>query len=334
MHLRGLSLPFKSYLLVESADTYDGKYYTVIPEKQNKVRVVKVLMKRAQADKKYIKRILAERECMAKLNYGEGCAFIVKMLEVYQTPSRCCFVYESYSSVSLKELVQTYGVCSLEKCAIIAKQMVLALEYVHSKDKVHRDIRPKNFRLSPNGQLKLIGFENATDLKLGETLYMNLVLRTIDYSAPELIRGAHGHEVDWWGFGAVIYYLVTGKLLFAQYADRAEKKNAIRDCEKIDLSEMQEDIYGADLIDLLKSLLTEREKRLDVRKIKEHGFLSHKFVNSDYEEVVIDGTYLTDAELYQYNLELYPNDKIPVKVLEFTANNTATNLSMLDTVYE
>uniref|UniRef100_UPI00358ED8AC uncharacterized protein n=1 Tax=Myxine glutinosa TaxID=7769 RepID=UPI00358ED8AC len=80
------------------------------------------------------------------------------------------------------------------------KQMADAFEYLHSRNIVHRDIKPQNVLYSNKGIVKIIDFDNAAAFIDGQKLYD--VCGTQDYMAPEITKhGYEGPPVDVWALG-------------------------------------------------------------------------------------------------------------------------------------
>ena len=93
--------------------------------------------------------------------------------------------------------------------------ITLALEYLHDRNVVYRDLKPENVLLSRDGSAKLGDFGFAKRLKKGAHTYT--FCGTPGYVAPEVVlaRG-YGTSVDWWGLGVMMYVLLTGQQPFSQ----------------------------------------------------------------------------------------------------------------------
>lgn len=96
-------------------------------------------------------------------------------------------------------------------------EIVCALQYIHSKDIVYRDLKPENLLLSKDGHIKIADFGLAKLLK-GKTY---TICGTAEYMAPEVLqKKGYGTAVDWWSFGVLIYELLCGEPPFS--GDSAE----------------------------------------------------------------------------------------------------------------
>lgn len=96
-----------------------------------------------------------------------------------------------------------------------AAQIVLCLEYIHSKDMVFRDLKPENILVNTDGYLKLADFGFIKRLKVYERTFT--FCGTPEYLAPEII-GGHGYNcaVDWYALGILIYEMLYGAPPFTQ----------------------------------------------------------------------------------------------------------------------
>jgi serine/threonine protein kinase len=82
------------------------------------------------------------------------------------------------------------GLGTLERSALVVKQvmrqLVTSLKRIHSTGIVHRDIKPSNLVVTRRGQVKLIDFGAATDLRIGKNYVPDRGLLDPDYCPPEL----------------------------------------------------------------------------------------------------------------------------------------------------
>lgn len=79
---------------------------------------------------------------------------------------------------------------SVERNALIIKQIlrqiITSLKKIHDTGIVHRDVKPANLVVTKKGQIKIIDFGAATDLRIGKNYVPNLALLDPDYCPPEL----------------------------------------------------------------------------------------------------------------------------------------------------
>ncbi|XP_064464063.1 microtubule-associated serine/threonine-protein kinase 2-like [Ornithodoros turicata] len=159
----------------------------------------------------------------------------------------CCFcVVEAYVTimeyipgVDLMRVVTKEQFLEIDAVQIIMAQLILALEHLHLRGFLHRDIKVSNMLIIPGGRVKVIDFDTT---KICNAHFSKRPLRgyfrrtpfefndgesagTIPYMAPEILkRRPYGRAVDWWSSGIVMYKLMTGRVPF-----RGKTKQTLRD---------------------------------------------------------------------------------------------------------
>src|SRR5262249_27120334 len=144
-----------------------------------------------------------------------------------------CHLYDIGPDYLVMELVEgptlaeklTEGALPLEESLNIARQMADALEAAHEKGITHRDLKPGNVKIKPDGTVKVLDFGLA---KIGGTpvsqtdnsptltsqTEAGVILGTAAYMSPEQAKGNPvDHRADIYAFGVVLYEMVTGQRL-------------------------------------------------------------------------------------------------------------------------
>ena len=133
---------------------------------------------------------------------------IVKFLEIIETQHYFYLVFEILSNESLLERITNSEYICEECIKKIMYDILYALSVCHSKQVVHKDVRPEKFLYDMTGKsLKLIGFQHANkEERLDIDDYGQL-----HYRAPETFRNEYTAKSDVWSAGVIFYVLVTKK---------------------------------------------------------------------------------------------------------------------------
>jgi serine/threonine protein kinase len=127
------------------------------------------------------------------------------------------FVTEYVPGTDLRRLIRSQGPLTMQQAASVIMQSAQALEYAHERGLIHRDVKPGNILVTPDGRAKLsdLGLagcltDDEEDSRAGK------IVGTADYLSPEQIRNPHEiHKVsDIYSLGCTLYYAVTGKVPF------------------------------------------------------------------------------------------------------------------------
>lgn len=103
------------------------------------------------------------------------------------------------------------GKFSEDRARFYAAELILALEYLHGKGIVYRDMKPENVLIDKEGHVKLTDFGLSKDgLKETNNLTESFV-GTTEYLAPEIINDKqYSYSVDWYGLGIVLFEMLSG----------------------------------------------------------------------------------------------------------------------------
>ena len=120
---------------------------------------------------------------------------------------------EYVAGTPLKELLRTRGRLPVDATISVGKQLCRALEAAHEQGIIHRDVKPQNILVAPDGLVKVMdfGIARAVERKKGMT-QTGLVVGTPEYMAPEQLMGEPiDHRVDLFAAGVVLYECLTGR---------------------------------------------------------------------------------------------------------------------------
>lgn len=139
---------------------------------------------------------------------------IVKLYETFQDAKRTYLVMELCSGGELLEAVMRASVAgefTEQQAATYLEQILCAINYIHSNDIVHRDIRIENFLLkdqSERAEVKLIDFGQSAPCDDKSSL--STAVGCAHYRAPEVIQGRYSKKIDIWSCGVLLFVMLSG----------------------------------------------------------------------------------------------------------------------------
>lgn len=134
---------------------------------------------------------------------------IIKLYEVYDQSNCYVIVMELCEGGDLFRKVNQ-GLIDYEQTISITKQILSALNYMHSQKIVHRDIKLENILYEPKGQtIKLIDFGISTRIREGQFLVDRI--GTPAYIAPEVLTKCYNEKCDLWSLGIAVYVMLMKK---------------------------------------------------------------------------------------------------------------------------
>ena len=180
-----------------------------------------LLVKKRDNDKLYAMKIIKKRNVEKKSQQSHieneknvlilmaGSPFFVKVHFIFQTETKLYFVIDYCPGGELFSLLQKRKRFSEEQARFYAGQLVLAIEKLHQKSILYRDLKPENVLIDVDGYIKI------TDFGLSRMNHTDDDARSIcgtpEYLAPEVLaKTGYGKPFDWWTLGAFLFELLTG----------------------------------------------------------------------------------------------------------------------------
>lgn len=141
---------------------------------------------------------------------------IVTVHDVGEESSGTPYIAMEYLEGATLTEVAGEGPLSIPQATAIITQVLSALSYAHGHDVVHRDIKPDNIFLLPDGRVKVADFGIARIASSATMTRVGQVMGTPGYMSPEQVRGeAVGPPSDIFSTGVLLYELLTGTPAFA-----------------------------------------------------------------------------------------------------------------------
>src|SRR3989442_883441 len=147
---------------------------------------LKVLHAHYGEDAEYVERFRHEARSVAQLSHPH----IVTVIDRGEADGQQFIVFEYIDGENLKELVERAGLPPVRRAVELALQIAEALAFAHEHDLVHRDVKPQNVLLTPDGDVKVTDFGIARSLGVEHGVTQTgTVLGTSNYLSPEQASG-------------------------------------------------------------------------------------------------------------------------------------------------
>ncbi len=172
---------------------------------------IKVLHRSLAGDQAFVDRFRTEARAAAGLSHPN----IVAVFDWGSVDGIYYMVMEYVRGHGLRALLTRDGRLEPAQATDVVRQTLLALEHAHRQGIVHRDIKPENVLITTDGVAKVADFGLARAYAEGRQTQAGTVTGTVQYLAPEQIRGEPADpRSDLYSLGIVTYELLTGKLPF------------------------------------------------------------------------------------------------------------------------
>jgi len=188
-----------------------AEVYLAIDESLGREVALKVLNPALAADPAFVERFKREARAVAALNHPN----IVAIYNWGEYDGMYYIVMEYVPGENLKEQLRQVRALPEEDALAIAVLVANALEAAHVRGIVHRDVKPHNILLAPDGRVKVTDFGIAWAAGASQLTATNAVLGTAHYLSPEQVtHHAIDGRTDVYGLGVVLFEMLTGMTPF------------------------------------------------------------------------------------------------------------------------
>jgi len=182
-------------------------YKAVDLMEDNKVVAVKILKSEFADNDDFVRRFRNESKAIAVLSHPN----IVKIYDVGFSDKIQFIVMEYIDGITLREFMEQQGVLKWKDTVHFIIQILRALQHAHDRGIVHRDIKPQNIMLFPDGTIKVMDFGIARFAREEGKTISDKAIGSVHYISPEQARGDITDEKsDIYSVGVMMYEMLTG----------------------------------------------------------------------------------------------------------------------------
>jgi len=157
---------------------------------------------------------LREIDLLASLDHPN----LVRALDDGEDGNVCYLVTEYVPGADLRKLVRRNGPLRVTGAASIVSQVAAGLHHAHAKGLIHRDVKPGNVLVTPDGHAKLsdLGLAAPVEGDAESDPRFGKIVGTVDYISPDHVQSPWNPTPAWdvYSLGCTLYYAVTGKVPF------------------------------------------------------------------------------------------------------------------------
>lgn len=228
--------------------------------------------------------------------------FIVKLHHIFESSGKICFVLDFMQGGNLGFHLRKLKRFKPELVVFFASEVLIALEILHKREFLYRDLKPENILLDCMGHCKLADFNLSTTVEE----MSNSTCGSPEYAAPEVLQGEpQGIEVDFWGFGVLLFHMIKGFTPFDSDDYRKICKNILTCSYSFD------EKFSKEAVDLISKLLVlnPRNRLKSHKEIKNHAFFSQinwESVENQSPESPLKLKFANESDLRYFPKKRYP----------------------------
>lgn len=190
-----------------------GEVYKAEHGVLGRVVAIKVLPRKKSTPEE-VASFLRESRVLARLDHPN----LVRAFDAGEEKNVFFLVTEYVAGTDLRKLVRAKGPLTMTSAASIISQVAAALDHAHQQGLVHRDVKPGNVLVTPDGRAKLsdLGLAGSLHGAADDDPRSGKTVGTPDYLSPDQIEAPWNPTPAWdvYSLGCTLYYSVTGKVPF------------------------------------------------------------------------------------------------------------------------
>ena len=159
-----------------------------------------------------MKNIQLEKQILLKIDNP----FIEKLVKCLKDENNIYFLLEYIRGSELFDVIREIGLLNKPQTNFYIASMFIAINYLHERKIIYRDIKPENILVTSNGYLKFVDFGTAKEINERTST----IIGTPHYMAPEIILGkGYSFQVDYWSIAICMYEFICGGVPFGESLD-------------------------------------------------------------------------------------------------------------------
>uniref|UniRef100_A0A8C7D4S7 Protein kinase C n=1 Tax=Oncorhynchus kisutch TaxID=8019 RepID=A0A8C7D4S7_ONCKI len=196
-----------------------AKVLLVRLKKNEQIYAMKVVKKELVHDDEDIDWVQTEKHVFEQASTNP---FLVGLHSCFQTESRLFLVIEYVNGGDLMFHMQRQRKLPEEHARFYAAEICIALNFLHEKGIIYRDLKLDNVLLDHEGHIKLTDYGMCKEgIRPGDTT--STFCGTPNYIGPEILRGEdYGFSVDWWALGVLMFEMMAGRSPFDIITDNPD----------------------------------------------------------------------------------------------------------------
>ncbi len=185
--------------------------YKAYDNVDDRIVAIKVLKEEFLNNEEFKRRFKNESKAIALLSHPN----IVRVFDVNFGEKLQYIVMEYIDGITLKEYINKQGAITWNDALFFMTQILRAVQHAHDKGIVHRDIKPQNIILLPNGNIKVTDFGIARFSRSETRTLTESAIGSVHYISPEQAKGEFTDEkADIYSLGVVLYEMLAGSVPF------------------------------------------------------------------------------------------------------------------------
>lgn len=198
-----MNQPIRGYTLTQWVGSGGmGEVYQAYHTATQRTVAIKLLSRMEQAE-----RFRNEAAVQASLRHPH----IALVYEFFVENGLSCLVLEYIEGPTIEQYIRKNGPFSEETAWKLLTQIASALEYLHSRDIIHRDLKAGNIKIARPGKAKLLDFGLARAATSPKLTHEGHLIGTASSMAPEQFSGRSSSASDCWALGVLLYEMLTGQ---------------------------------------------------------------------------------------------------------------------------